>query len=124
MPPVDDLAGGGPIGSHEPELLFARDIPIHTDTAPTAVANVIKYELLYLDTNNTVRRVDPALDKGDRCVVAAQPVVNIGDDCPYYDGGGFNHEIIVWPAALDTFAKRKSFLAGGNVQVGKLPFNV
>lgn len=50
---------------------------------------------------------------------AAQPIAANGKG-PSFVGGIFNHEALVWPASLDTLAKRKAALAGTNIGVRKL----
>lgn len=41
-------------------------------------------------------------------------------DCPYYSGGIFNHEELVWPAADDTLAERRAAFNGSNINVASL----
>jgi hypothetical protein len=41
-------------------------------------------------------------------------------DCPYYSGGIFNHEALVWPAAESTLAARRAAFAGTNINVASL----
>lgn len=40
--------------------------------------------------------------------------------CPYYIGGIFNHEALVWPAGVDTLAARKAAFEGSNINVEKV----
>lgn len=40
--------------------------------------------------------------------------------CPYYIGGIFNHEALVWPAGVDTLAGRKAAFEGSNINVEKV----
>lgn len=126
---VNDLAGGGLVGTHEPELLYSGEAPIVTDAAPSLVASVLKYEVLAL-TDTGLRRVDlvgdpvaeppVAPDTGAKCVIAAQPVTAIGDQVPYFAAGKFNHEALVWPEDLDTYAKRKAFFQGSDIHIGHI----
>lgn len=51
--------------------------------------------------------------------IMAQPVV-AGDDGPFFTGGIFNHEALVWPASVSTLAARKAAFAGTNIGVRKL----
>ena len=41
-------------------------------------------------------------------------------DCPYYSGGVFNHEALVWPVADDTLAERRAAFNGTNINVASL----
>lgn len=116
---VNDLAGGGLVGSWEPELLFAGDAPIVTDAAATTVATVKKYEVLLLEAAG-LRRPDPATDKGAQCVIAAQAAATIGMQVPYFAAGKYNHEALVWPASLDTYAKRQAFFHGSDIHIGHI----
>lgn len=40
---------------------------------------------------------------------------------PYYDGGGFNADALVWPAAIDTMPERRAAFARTNISVHRLP---
>lgn len=116
---VNDLAGGGLVGSYEPEQLFAGEAPIVTDAAATAVADVKKYEVLVLEATG-LRRPDPDTDKGAQCVIAAQAAATIGMQVPYFAAGKFNHAVLVWPTALDTYAKRQAFFMGSDIHIGHI----
>lgn len=41
-------------------------------------------------------------------------------DTPYYSGGVFNHEALVWPAATSTLALRRAAFNGTNIEVASL----
>jgi hypothetical protein len=41
-------------------------------------------------------------------------------NAPYYSGGSFNHEALVWPAADDTLAERRVAFNGSNINVASL----
>lgn len=119
---VNDLAGGGLVGTFAPEQLYAGEAPIVTDAAPSLVANVLKYEVLAL-TATGLRRLTltgDTPDAGSICVIAAQPVAGVGDQVPYFAAGKFNHELLVWPAALDTYAKRRAFFMGSDIHIGHI----
>jgi|SRR5690554_1110598 len=126
---VNDLAGGGLVGSFEPEQLFAGEAPIVTDAAPTTVSDVQKYEVLVLEATG-LRRPDvvgdpeaepPVLpDTGAKCVIAAQAVAKVGEQVPYFAAGKFNHEVLVWPDELDTYAKRQAFFLGSDIHIGHI----
>lgn len=54
--------------------------------------------------------------------IAAQPVdaTTPGTSLPYFTGGVFNHEALVWPAGLNTLADRKRAFDGTNIGVRQL----
>lgn len=120
---VNDLAGGGPVGSYEPELLYAGEAPIITDAAVAAAGtdDIQKYEVLALDADGLRRPVltGEDADTGRACVIAAQPA-GAGQDVPYFAGGKFNHEVLVWPAELDTYEKRRAFFHGTDIHIGRI----
>lgn len=125
---MSDLASGGTIhGPYTPSHLFAGDAPITTGNAPALTA-VDKYQVVVLtatglsETFDFVGDMDPALvlpTQGINCVITAQ-AAGAGADCPYFSGGYFNHAALSWPAQLDTYAKRKAFFAGSNIQIGEI----
>ena len=49
----------------------------------------------------------------------AQPSV-AGSYVPYFTGGVPNHEVLIWPAGIDTVAQRKAAFDGTNITIGKL----
>lgn len=54
--------------------------------------------------------------------IAAQPVdaATPGNWVPIFIGGVFNHEALVWPAAVGTLAQRKRAFAGTDISVAQL----
>lgn len=54
--------------------------------------------------------------------ITLEPIaaVDASVDCPYYSGGIFNHEELVWPAADDTLAERRAAFNGSNINVASL----
>lgn len=126
---VNDLAGGGLVGQYSPELLYAGEAPIVTDAAPSLVDDIEKYEVVVL-TDTGIRKLDLDGDSGAeppvpgdtaaQCVIAAQPVASTGHQVPYFAAGKFNHEVLVWPEALDTYEKRKAFFNGTDIHIGHI----
>lgn len=120
-----DPAGFNQIGTMPAPLqLFAGEAPIITDSAP-ALVDVQQYEVLAL-TDTGVRKLDlvgedgvRAADTGLQVVIAAQAAKS-GQQCPYYNAGKFNHAALIWPAELDTLAKRKTFVQGTMLHMGHL----
>lgn len=129
---VNDLAAGGTEhGPYTPEQLFAGDAPIVTGHAVAAV-NLKKYEVCVLTASGLTNVFDfdgegdgntlgaiTLPHQGSNCVITAQAAVAT-DNCPYFSSGFFNHEMLEWPVALDTLAKRKAFFAGTSIQVGAI----
>jgi hypothetical protein len=56
------------------------------------------------------------------CGIAAQPIAAAtpGAYLPYFTGGVFNHEALVWPAAVATLGQRKRAFEGSNIGVRQL----
>lgn len=54
--------------------------------------------------------------------IAAQaaPATTPGTWLPYFTGGIFNHEVLVWPDAVATLAQRKRVFAGSDIGIGQL----
>lgn len=48
--------------------------------------------------------------------ISAQAAI-AGDNIPYWTGGVFNHNLITWPASIDTLAKRKQAFDRTNIQI-------
>lgn len=125
---ANDLAAGGVVhGPMTITQLFAGEAPIGTNHS-VALADLDKYQVVVLtptglsETFDLVGDMDPALvlpTQGINCVITAQPALT-GQNCPYYTSGHFNHAALVWPAALDTLAKRKAFFAGTPIQIGSI----
>jgi len=117
---VNDLAGSELVASFSPEQLYAGEAPIITGYA-TATSDISKYEVVKRAAGaDTVARVaNVGSDDAKDYVIAAQPTAN-GKACPYFDAGFFNHAVLVWPADLDTLAKRKAFFRGTTIRVGRI----
>lgn len=127
----NDLAAGGVVhGPYVPEQLYAGEGPIVTGAAP-ALADLDKYQVVLLtatglsetwdlDGNGSIGTPGVVLPPvATNMVLTAQPALN-GQSCPYFASGVFNHELLIWPAHLDTFAKRKAACGSGPFQVREL----
>lgn len=102
--------------------LFAGEAPIISDSAP-ALANVQMWQLCALTATGIrpfVWTNTPASDDAPRTAVITAIGGTTGKQIPYYDAGKFNHEVVVWPAALDTLAKRKAAMHGSMLHFGHL----
>lgn len=115
--PVNDLAGAEYLAKGAPEQIFAGEAPIITDSAP-ALATIVKYQVCALTATGITPYV-VATHTGQQIVVSAQAAPT-GDNCPYYEGGAFNHAMLVWPAELDTLPKRKALAQGTMVKLRHL----
>lgn len=116
--PINDLASGGTVfGPYVPEQIFAGEAPKVSGNA-VAITAVDKYQVLVL-TATGLSEDFTGITTGDKCVIAAQSAA-AGDNCPYFSAGHFNHAMLIWPAAQDTFAKRRAFFAGTPIHVGQV----
>lgn len=64
----------------------------------------------------------PTTSVGKAIGITLEPIGD-GDedvDCPYYSGGVFNHEALVWPAAVSTLSARRAAFNGTNINVASL----
>lgn len=127
---VNDLAASNEHGPYTPEQLFAGDAPIISgsavllqDTAKHTVAVLTPTGLsttFDMDGSGAIATPGVVLPvQGINCVITAQPGLNT-QSVPYFSAGHFNHAALVWPAALDTLAKRKAFFASSPIQVGEI----
>jgi len=113
-------SGRDPVGARGGVMsLFAGEGDILTDSAP-AKADFVQYELAALATDGSgVEKFIACTHTAAQAVIVHYPVTT-GQQCPYYCGGYFNHEALVWPAgtALDTYVERKAFFTGTPIRVG------
>jgi len=112
------LAGDRDVSIGVPPQIFIGEAPIITDSAP-ALAAIAQWQLCVLLPTGITPYVT-ATHTGDalRKIVIAQLAVAIGLQCPYYTAGKFNHNLVIWPAALSTYALRKEFVEGTMIQIG------
>lgn len=100
------------------EGIFIGDAPIVTDSAP-ALAAIQQWQLCVLLATGITPYVPAthttaAPDK----LVVSQVAAAIGQQCPYYVAAALNHNLMVWPATLDTYAKRKEAVLGSMIVIG------
>lgn len=128
---ANDLAAGG---VEHPELkaeqLYAGEGKIVTGHS-VALVNLQKYEVALLtptgltnvfdmDGNGSIGTPGVILPPvGCNAVIIAQPIASSGRG-PYFSGGVFNHAKLIWPAALDTLAKRKAFFGSSSIQIDSI----
>lgn len=124
----DDLAGNWSWGGVVPQQLWAGEYPKHTSSgaAGGSALTFAKYEVVAFDkATGLYIKYDPTAAAGTAAATpigfTAQPTVS-GGPIQVYDSGAPNHEALVWPASLDTFAKRLAVFsyAGSNIFVARL----
>lgn len=98
---------------------FIGDAPIVTDSAP-ALAAVKQWEVLVLSATGVTPwdGTEAAATAPNKLVVSHMAVPTVGDQVPYYTAGKFNHEVMVWPASVGTYEKRKAAVQGAMIQIG------
>jgi hypothetical protein len=108
---INDLAGSAVYAPSGLEQLYAGDKEITSDAA-VALAGITKYQLVAVTATGVTPFVF-ATHTPAQAAVAAQTVAQ-GAQCPYFNGGYFNHAMIGWPAGTDlnTYEKRRAFGTG------------
>lgn len=117
--PYPKLAGYTDEGSVAPLAhLFTGDAEVLSDSAP-ALANIAKNQICVLLATGVTPYV-PATHTtaAPNKLVIAQVGVTTGQRCPYWTHGDFNHNLLGWPAALNTFALRKEAVLGSGIKIG------
>lgn len=128
--PAFTPAGNDSMSFPQPVNLFAGSAPITTNRAQGGVnVNLPAYRVIAL-VNDLIVAHNPAASDGSQ--IAAGILVTplntnagaggtAGAWAPYYTGGDFNHEALVWDAATDTFAERRSaFSPTGTIKISKI----
>lgn len=98
--------------------LFTGPADIITDSAP-ALAAITQWQLCVLLATGITPYVPAthttaAPDK----LVIAQHAAASGVQCNYYLGGEINHNLVTWPAAVNTYALRKELMLGSMLKIG------
>ncbi|AAQ63359.1 decorator protein D [Burkholderia phage BcepNazgul] len=119
-----DLAGNGTEGSYIPEQLYAGEADIVTTRANVAAATVLeKYRVVAL-VGGLLVPWNPAASDGSQKAygISAQPKAAGAATVshPVFVGGVFNHAVLVWDAAADTFEERQAAFAGTPVFIDRL----
>lgn len=112
------LAGDRSVDTAALDAFFIGDAPVGTDSAP-ALADIAQYQLCVLLATGVTPYVPAthttaAPDK----LVIAQVAATTGKQAPYYNAGKFNHNMIGWPAAINTYALRKEAVLGSRIEIG------
>lgn len=100
----------GPTWPLAPNML-AGDWPVLTDNIKAAAGvQFAAYEVFAISAAGEAIKLDQAgaapanLARG----IACQATTAAGQVFPFFKGGCFNHEELVWPAAVDTLAERRA----------------
>lgn len=99
--------------------LFAGSAPVITNRAQGGTnINLAQYQIIAIVADKIVAYDEAGVDGSE---VAAGILCTPMDSrasggvpgrwAPYYTGGDFNHEVLVWPAAIDTLAERRAVFA-------------
>lgn len=129
FPVTNDLAGGvTDLGSLEPfQLLAGEKAPVTTSGLFLTTQVIPKYQTLgRITATGKLVILNPAGSDGSQILyaIAAQPMnttTPAGDqNGPVYITGVFNHQALVWPAALDLFEERVTATIGTDIVVRKL----
>lgn len=120
--PYPKLAGDRDAAFLATEQWIIGEAEIVTESAP-ALADITARQLCVLLTTGITPFVPGTHTTAfPNKLVISQVAVLSGKQCPYYQSGKFNHELITWPAgaAYDTLAERKELLLGSELKVGHL----
>ena len=108
-------------GRFDPFQLYSGSGPWNTTAAQAADGQAIQqFEVVGLNASHRLVPYDPgAVPPATVYGIAAQPVdaSTPGGMVPVFVSGGFNHEALVWNAAIDTLAERKAVFAGSPMYV-------
>jgi len=118
-----------PEETYTPTQLFTAEDEIKTSAGTVLTGQVLAFGtiLAFSTADNKLVPWDPAVPATAQPVgvlAAAIDTTNPAGDreAPFYEGGCFNPDLLVWPAALDTWAERNAALrqAGAPFRVKRL----
>lgn len=114
------LAGDRDATFGRPRQLFAGDSQLITNSA-VALADIAQHQVCVLTATGVKPYVvaDDGAKVPDKLVIAQVPVL-AGQDCPLWIAGSFNHEALIWPAGVATYAARRELVLGSHIQIGHL----
>lgn len=120
----DLLAGNTSLGSWAPTQIFSGEADIVTDGEPVGVA-FDKYQVIARANSgaNAGKLVpwNPAATDGSELAVGiANEAGTVGTYAPYYCGGVFNPDALVWPSSVTTLAAKKAAFSRTNIQITTL----
>ena len=130
---TDWLAGNAAEGAYVPFQLFTAEDEIKTGAATVLTGQIMAVFTIvaFNAANKLVPWAPAAMDVTNKPVGIMAADVNTGNTLggtnadtilPFYEGGCFNPDVLVWPAALDTYAERNAALraAGAPFRVKRL----
>lgn len=127
MPPTQDLAGGRTLlGTSDLEQLLAGEAKLVTDWANVTTDGTTsygKFEVIALASDGTIAKYNPAgsAPLNSPVGILAQPIaINQTTKVPYYSGGFFNHQALIWPGTLTTLVARKAVFLRTPIEIGEL----
>ena len=114
---ADWKAGATAEGSFSPTQLFTAEDEIKTGAATVLTGQDLDFgTIVAFDAADKLVPWDPAaVDSEAQPVGVLAAAINTtspaGDRmAPFYEGGCFNPDLLIWPAALNTFAERNAAL--------------
>lgn len=120
MTAINRFAGDEDLGSFEPTQIFAGSADIVTDGGEVVEVEFAQYQPIIRTATGGLA---PYVAGQDPDVlpfaISTLPGV-VGSTCPYYVGGTFNHEAMVWDAAVNTLALRRELFARTNINISFL----
>jgi len=120
-PYPNTLAGNGTQGGYEPFHLFAGEKEIVTGQRGVPANTAFEQFEVAVDNAGVLAKYTGQADV--TLVVVAQPIASSATPpamAPVYLSAFFNHEALVWPAAVDTLAERQAAFHGSEIEVGRL----
>lgn len=107
-------------------FLYGGESDIVTDRAEVAVElTLAQFTVVVFDASG---RLIAYTGTGTATGILAESVdttaatgTGVVTSAPFFTGGQFNHEALIWPAATDTLAERRAAFAGTNIGVHRLP---
>lgn len=106
--------------------LFAGSAEITTNRAQGTAATVLAKHTVIGLVDDKIVAWNPAGNNGSEEAVgilceALDTTTNPGSWAPYYTGGDFNHDALVWPVAIDTLAERRAvFAATSTIKISRV----
>lgn len=118
------LAGNEDLGSWAPTQIFSGEADIVTDGELVGIA-FAKYQVIARPTSGTYLGKlvpwDPAGTDGSELALGiANEAGVVGTYAPYYCGGVFNPDALVWPSSVTTLAAKKAAFSRTNIQITTL----
>ena len=122
------LAGNGDLGSFTPEHLFAGESGVVRTSRGVFLTGLVFAQFEVVAKNAAGKFVkltqagggvitDNAAAITMHAIDTSATGYNADAEGPVYEEGVFNHEILTWPAAVDTLPERQAAFALGNNKI-------